>query len=225
MRVIAGSLRGRPLDAPDGLDTRPMTDRAKETIFNILGSRFGTLAELPPLAVLDLFAGTGGMGIEALSRGAASCLFFERDRRAVRCLRSNIERFKLGEVATVSLNNAWTTRFVAPPGGFGLVFVDPPYRDVESPLPAVDLLERLGGVLAADGVVVFRYESKVRFPLEQLRGVVCADERRLGRMVLLFCERADTAAAAPQSLPPEGEVNEAADPLCDNAGDDNHRPD
>ena len=73
MRVVAGQFRGRSLDAPEGLTTRPMTDRAKETLFNILGSRCAMPGELPDFDVLDLFAGTGGLGFVALSRGARSC--------------------------------------------------------------------------------------------------------------------------------------------------------
>src|ERR1051325_11217291 len=109
MRVIAGRLRGRPLAAPPGA-ARPVTDRVKETIFNILGHRFAQPGELPAVAVLDLFAGTGGMGIEALSRGATSCLFVERDRCTLRILSENLDKLKLHDVARGWGENVWTLR-------------------------------------------------------------------------------------------------------------------
>jgi len=95
MRVIAGSARGVPLAAPPGNRTRPITDRVKETLFGILGAR------IPDARVLDLYAGSGAIGIEALSRGAASAAFVEADGRAVATLRDNLRRTRLAADATV----------------------------------------------------------------------------------------------------------------------------
>src|SRR6266542_119913 len=95
MRVIAGSARGRPLVAPRGTGTRPITDRVKETLFGILGER------VLDAAVLDLYAGSGAIGIEALSRGAASCEFVEHDRPAVAAIRENLARAGVAEQASV----------------------------------------------------------------------------------------------------------------------------
>ena len=95
MRVIAGTARGRPLVAPRGAHTRPITDRVKETLFGILGDR------VLDARFLDLFAGSGSVGIEALSRGAASCDFVEHDRRAVAAIRENLERAGVAELASV----------------------------------------------------------------------------------------------------------------------------
>lgn len=191
MRVIAGTLRGRRLSAPPGDTTRPITDRVKETLFNILGSRWGEPGELPPVNVLDVFAGTGGLGIEALSRGAQRCTFIERDRAAIRCLRENLAALDLLGRAAVSTVNAWSMR--PPPGdpGFGLVFVDPPYRDTRSAPRVVDLLERLATALAPDGVIVFRHEvaSLASVPPEMLAALEVVDERTIGPMRLTLLQR------------------------------------
>jgi 16S rRNA (guanine966-N2)-methyltransferase len=196
MRVIAGSLRGARLTVAAGRTTRPITDQVKESLFNILGHRFGTLGELPALAVLDLFAGSGSLGIESLSRGAASCLFVEKDRAALRALRSNIERLRLHGRARVAAENVWTMR--VPPaadGGFGLIFADPPYRAAEQGQAVADLLERLALRLAAEGVLVLRCSRATTFVPHNLRGLVCVDQREFGRMRVFLLESA--AASGP----------------------------
>ena len=101
MRIIAGKWRGRPLLAPEGLATRPTSARAREALFSMLASRIGSFADMQ---VLDLFAGTGALGLEALSRGAAHALFIERDAAAVRLLQQNIAR--LGADADVLQRDA-----------------------------------------------------------------------------------------------------------------------
>ena len=130
MRIIGGIAKGRRLASPKGDGTRPMTDRAREAIFNIL--------DVSDAEVLDLFAGTGSIGLEALSRGAASCRFVEQDRRMARTLSENIEAVGLGgTVAELSVEP------------FHLVFCDPPYPmplgDVEAILVAVDAWLAPGG--------------------------------------------------------------------------------
>ncbi|TWT43623.1 Ribosomal RNA small subunit methyltransferase D [Phycisphaerae bacterium RAS1] len=201
MRVIAGQFRGRSLESPPGFKTRPLTDRVKETLFNILGSRYGTPAELPPLRVLDVFAGTGGLGIEAISRGARSCVFIERDRQTLRTLRQNIEKLRLQPISNVLAENAWTMRVPASlgeaedDGRFDLVFLDPPYRDVDDPRRMLDLLERLEPRLAPAGLVVFRYEFRSKFPLDQMRGLRCDDFREIGKMNLALLCRSEPRAA------------------------------
>jgi 16S rRNA (guanine966-N2)-methyltransferase len=194
MRVIAGRFRGRVLGAPPGLRTRPITDRAKESLFNILGHRFGSPGLLPDIAVLDLFAGSGALGIESLSRGAQSCLFVERDRHALRALRANLEKLRLSAVAHVATENAWTMRI--PPAGtdaYGLIFVDPAYQDVADPLPVLALLERLAHRLSAQGVLVFRHPVSIELPMDTLPSLVCVDARRFGKMGVLLLQRADAA--------------------------------
>ncbi len=207
MRIIAGSLRGRKLEAPPGLITRPVTDRFKETLFNILGARLGEPGTLPALDVLDLFAGSGGLGLEAISRGAASCLFVERDRMAFKTLRQNLQTLGVRERCRAVLENAWTMRIPpAPQGRYGLVFVDPPYKDA-AVVPLLALLERLAPQVAPGGVVVFRHDYRTRLPADGLPALPCVDERELGTMRLWLFERppapeAQAEAAAPDAQPP-----------------------
>ncbi|MDD3181558.1 MAG: RsmD family RNA methyltransferase [Alphaproteobacteria bacterium] len=104
MRITGGTLRGRTLKAPNGMGTRPTADRVREALFNIIahhdwGEEIGNPLDGTP--VLDAFAGTGALGIEALSRGASSCTFFEKDRKALQCLRENVALMKLDEVTCV----------------------------------------------------------------------------------------------------------------------------
>ena len=124
MRVVAGSARGRPLVAPPGDRTRPTTDRTREAIFNALWSR-GALDEA---VAVDLFAGSGALGIEALSRGAAHVTFVDDDRAALRTVRRNVDACGVAERATVVAARAerWLAG-LAPGTRFDLAFCDPPY--------------------------------------------------------------------------------------------------
>lgn len=188
MRVIAGRYRGLTLNAPPGFQTRPVTDRAKETIFNILGSRFGTPGTLPATAVLDLFAGCGSFGIEALSRGATSCLFVEKDRRSLPALRANIEKLHLDDAAKIGVDNIWTMRFhTLSPAKFGLIFVDPPYATTRDALRIVELLDRVAIALENHGRIVLRLPVTAPQPSNQsLRSLEVDDVRELGTMRVLF---------------------------------------
>ncbi|MBV9842822.1 MAG: 16S rRNA (guanine(966)-N(2))-methyltransferase RsmD [Sphingomonadaceae bacterium] len=119
MRIIAGDWRGRTLVAPAGATTRPTSDRAREALFSMLASRLG---DFVGLRVIDLFAGTGALGLEALSRGAAHCTFIEQDAAALAALRANIA--VLGANADVRAQSASAA---LPAGPFDLAFLDPPY--------------------------------------------------------------------------------------------------
>jgi 16S rRNA (guanine966-N2)-methyltransferase len=122
MRIIAGQWRGRPLLAPEGQDTRPTSDRTREGLFSMLASRLGSLEGL---RVADLFAGTGALGLEALSRGAAHCTFIERDRSALATIERNVARL---DAAARSEVRAGAVERAAPPlEPFHLVMMDPPY--------------------------------------------------------------------------------------------------
>ena len=121
MRIIAGAWRGRPLLSPPGLATRPTSDRAREALFSMLQSRLGSFEDLH---VVDLFAGTGALGLEALSRGAARCTFVETDRVAIDTLRRNVAKLGAEDRADVRQQDA--TRIAG--GPYHLVFLDPPYR-------------------------------------------------------------------------------------------------
>jgi 16S rRNA (guanine966-N2)-methyltransferase len=119
MRVIAGQWRGRPLLAPPGDSTRPTSDRTREGLFSMLASRLGSFEGLQ---VVDLFAGSGALGIEALSRGAAHCVFVEKDRTAAEAIGANLAKLGAsGEVLRRSAEQA------ALSGPFDLAFLDPPY--------------------------------------------------------------------------------------------------
>ena len=123
MRVVSGELRGRRIDSPPGDATRPTTDKVREAVFNALGS----LDVVADARVLDLFAGTGAMGIEALSRGAVSCSFVENDRGALAVLRHNIDTLGLGDRATVVAADAHS----ACRGSWDIVIADPPYGETD----------------------------------------------------------------------------------------------
>jgi 16S rRNA (guanine966-N2)-methyltransferase len=152
VRVVAGEFKGRRLQAPRGRATRPTADRVREALFSVLGDVSGA-------RVLDLFAGSGALGIEALSRGAASALFVEHDARAAAAIRANLQA--VGAEGEVRRQDA--LRFVASYRGiFDLVLVDPPY-DSASRI-AGPLAERLPALLAEDALVVT--ESDKRKPLE-----------------------------------------------------------
>jgi 16S rRNA (guanine(966)-N(2))-methyltransferase RsmD len=168
MRVIAGRYGGRRLQAPPGDATRPTSDRVREALFSVLGAR------VDGARVLDLFAGSGALGIEALSRGAAEATFVDSAQAAIRAVRANLEAIG----AEAEVRRADARRFLggasAAARQYDLVFLDPPYR----------LTGRLGGeltaalpaVLAPGAVVVA--ESDRRAPLEL--GLPILDERRYG---------------------------------------------
>jgi 16S rRNA (guanine966-N2)-methyltransferase len=152
MRVIAGAFKGRTLQAPRGQRTRPTADRVREAVFSMLGPVDG-------LRVLDLFAGSGALAIEALSRGAAEAVLVERDPRALAAIERNLEA--TGAVATVSRRDVLAWLRDGPPGAFDLVFADPPY-DAASRL-ALPLGEELPKVVSDGARIVI--ESDKRMPL------------------------------------------------------------
>ena len=157
MRIVAGSCRGAKIFAPKGLDTRPTSDRVREAVFNLVGPVDGASA-------LDLYAGSGAMGLEALSRGAASAVFVESDRDACRTIERNLEKLSLrgAEVACRDV-----LRFLAAERRrFDLILVDPPYDVVES--VAVRLATYLPAVLAESGVVVLESSSRLEPELPRL---------------------------------------------------------
>lgn len=147
MRIIAGVWRGRPLLAPTGDITRPTADRTREALFSMLASRLGAF---DGLAVADLFAGSGALGLEALSRGAASCLFVEQDRAALDALRANVAKLGAGG-ATVRAGSALALGPVSAP--LDLVLMDPPYGTGAGAV-AADKLARLGWIGPATWVSV-----------------------------------------------------------------------
>jgi 16S rRNA (guanine966-N2)-methyltransferase len=179
MRVIAGSARGVPLAAPRDRGTRPITDRVKETLFAILGER------VPDARVLDLYAGSGAIGIEALSRGAASADFVEHGRAALDALRANLAKTRLGADARVHATDV--DRFLAVPDGgpWDLAILDPPYevRAIVAPLEA--LVPHLG----PDATVVVKHFWRTEIP--QLHRLAVTRQRRFGETMLTYLQLED----------------------------------
>ena len=143
MRIIAGSAKGRTIIGPKGLGTRPMTGRAREALFSSLGQR------VPNARVLDLYAGSGSLGLEALSRGARSAVFIENDRQAQTALRRNVTTFDLGGEVISSDVGRYLDRCRST---FDLVFVDPPYA--LSLASVQEVLSKLEPLLDAGASVV-----------------------------------------------------------------------
>jgi len=168
MRIIAGTFRSRALQAPDGLATRPTSDRLRETLFNVLAPR------IEGASFLDLYAGSGAVGIEALSRGATHAMFAERAPAALKALRANLDRLKI--TAGFRIHSGNVSSFLRkPPAGtvaaFDLVFLDPPYEAAEEYSTALGLLGGASaGLLSPGAVVVAEHRSKQR--LEPQYGVL-----------------------------------------------------
>lgn len=172
MRVIAGRYGGRRLVAPTGVATRPTSDRVREALFSVLGP------SVAGARVLDLYAGTGALGIEALSRGAATAVFVERAPAAITSLRANLDALAI--VADVRRMQALAALRAAAAGGeaYDLIFLDPPYRHAAE--LGHELSAALAGVLAPAARVVS--ESDRRAPLEL--ALPLSDERRYGDTVI-----------------------------------------
>lgn len=155
MRIGSGALRGRKLVAPKGMETRPTSARLKKSLFDVLA------AELDAARVLDLYAGAGALGIEALSKGAAHAVFVERARRAAEAIRRNIETLDLEARARVLVADARAalSKLDAADDVFDVVFADPPYRSSE--LATVLTACGSGGLVAPEGVVVVEHHHKL----------------------------------------------------------------
>jgi 16S rRNA (guanine966-N2)-methyltransferase len=157
MRVIAGSRKGHKLAAPHGRDTRPTSDRVRENIFNLVGPVDGA-------RVLDLFAGSGALGIEALSRGAASAVFVEHDADALRTIERNLDHVRLTGARVVAGDVLWTIAQEATAGAkYDLVLVDPPYGMLTEIQPR--LVRHLPPLLAADGLLVVETDARIELEL------------------------------------------------------------
>jgi 16S rRNA (guanine(966)-N(2))-methyltransferase RsmD len=171
VRIIAGSRKGHRIDAPKGATTRPTSDFVREAAFNLIGPVDGA-------TVLDLYAGSGAMGLEALSRGAESCVFVESDREACRTINANLDKLRLE--ARVLCQDA--ARVLASDRGtYDLVLMDPPYGEP----PHERLAPSLVRILAADGLLV--YESAAETEPE-IEGLTVRTSRRYGAKRLTLFE-------------------------------------
>ena len=181
MRIIAGQWRGRPLQAPKGDATRPTADRTRETLFSMLVSRLGSFEGL---AVADLFAGSGALGLEALSRGAASCIFVEQDPPAIRALRTNIANLRAQEQADVRAASVMALGPAKQP--LDLILLDPPYGTGAGSV-ALDKLARLGWIGPATWIsleTAFNEEPSVK-------GLDIVADRKVGKARITLLRMAD----------------------------------
>ncbi|MDY7097852.1 MAG: 16S rRNA (guanine(966)-N(2))-methyltransferase RsmD [Pseudomonadota bacterium] len=171
MRIISGEWRGRKLVAPKGDLTRPTADRTRETLFSMLTSRLGSFDEL---SIADLFAGSGALGLEALSRGAASCLFVEQDRSALDAIRANIAAFEVRDRARVEATSVMQLRARTEP--LDLILLDPPYKTGAGSV-ALDRLLRLGWIGEATWMAL---ETGGTEDVE-IKGLTIETQRRVGK--------------------------------------------
>jgi 16S rRNA (guanine966-N2)-methyltransferase len=154
MRIIAGEHRGRRLESPPGDTTRPITDRAKQSLFDVLAPLLGGAV------VADLFCGTGSMGLECISRGAERALFFDADRGALAALKRNIAALRVEPASTVVPGDLFKLAATTLPPQVDLIFLDPPYRFLTERAEALQALAQvLAGRLTPDGVVSFRHDT------------------------------------------------------------------
>jgi len=183
MRIVGGSLRGRALQTPRSQSIRPTSDRLRESIFDILAHAYGD--PVSSAAVVDLFAGAGALGLEALSRGAARALFVDDGAEARALLRANIEALGLGGVTRVFRRDA-TRLGLAPPGeAFSLAFLDPPYgKGLAAPALAALVA---GGWLAPGALVVVEEAANAAVDLPQ--GLERLEARRYGETQIVIARR------------------------------------
>jgi len=180
MRIVGGALRGRALKSPRTQSVRPTSDRLRESIFDILAHAYDNIVD--DAAVIDLFAGAGGLGLEAISRGAARALFVDNSFEARALLRENIEALGLGGVTRVFRRDA-TKLGLAPPGErFSLAFLDPPYGKGLAAPALAELLR--GGWLAEGALVIVEEEAQASIVLPE--GLDELETRRYGDTQVVF---------------------------------------
>lgn len=171
MRIISGQWRGRKLTAPPGDTTRPTADRTRETLFSMLVSRLGSFEGL---RVADLFAGSGALGLEALSRGAAHCLFVEQDAGAVKVLRANVAALDAKARSDIRASSVLTLGPAREP--LDLLLLDPPYRSGAGEV-ALDKLARLGWIGPASWISLETAADEV----PEIKGFAVDADRKVGK--------------------------------------------
>jgi 16S rRNA (guanine(966)-N(2))-methyltransferase RsmD len=194
VRIVAGRLRSRALEAPKGDATRPTSDRVRESLFAVLGDLTGA-------RVLDVYAGSGALGIEAVSRGASRSVLVEAARPALAVIGKNVAALGLGaEVRVIARRVGQALASVREHAPFDLVLADPPYADVPSGALARELgpLLRAEGVLAEDARVVVEHAARDAPPA--LEGLAIVDERRWGdTRVTIYARVTGAAHAEPEN--------------------------
>ena len=183
MRIISGTAKGRNLKSVPGDTTRPITDRVKEALFNILST------DIVEARVLDLFGGTGGVGIEALSRGAAQAVFVEKNRKAQETIKDNLTATHLIERAEIVRGDAFV--FLAGvPQPFHYIYIAPPqYQRLW--ITALETIDAQPGWLADDGEIIVQIHPK-EYEALTLKNFEPIDERRYGSTMLVFYEHRES---------------------------------
>lgn len=173
VRIISGKFGGRTIQSPEGKLTHPMSDRVRGSLFNIIGE------EIIGADVLDIFAGTGSLGIESISRGAKSATFIERDRLAIKILQENIELLGIDDKTTTVRIGASTWIDKNQGNIYDVIFADPPYNNLQ-----LSTVRRLGGLLKPNGLMVLSYPGTGEVP--PVDGIVVVDNRSYGTASLAF---------------------------------------
>lgn len=172
LRIIAGKLGGRTIATSDSFKTHPMGERVRASLFNILG-------DLSELEVLDAFAGSGSLGFEAMSRGARSVVFIERDRRAQQVITQNIDELGVSRLAKLIKASVSQWQKTSVDMSFDLIFADPPYNDLQ-----LSTVFSLKNHLKPNGLMVLSYPGRESAPT--VNGVVVVDNRSYGDAALAF---------------------------------------
>ena len=173
LRLISGRLGGRTIQAPDGKITHPMSERVRGSMFNIIGD------EIKGADVLDVFAGTGSLGLESISRGAVSATFVERDRVASKILIENIKTLNVVGCTTAIQIGLGTWIDKNQDKSYDVIFVDPPYNNLQ-----LSTVSRLAGLLKSNGLMILSYPGRGEAP--SIMGVVVVDNRSYGTAALTF---------------------------------------
>jgi len=176
VRIISGTRGGRKIEAPDTTRTHPMSERARSALFNSIG------VKIEGADVLDAFAGTGAIGLEALSRGAKYVTFIERDRIAQKVLAKNITTLRFEDQATIIRTSVYNWFETSEHKQFDYIFADPPYHDTQ-----FSTVSRLLGLLKPGGYMVLSHPGRGELPTKT--GVVVVDNRSYGNAVLTFYRR------------------------------------
>jgi 16S rRNA (guanine966-N2)-methyltransferase len=188
-RIIAGAHGGRRLDAPAGGSTRPTADRVREAFFSTLE----TMVDLTDARFVDLYAGSGAVGLEALSRGASQTLLVEAEAKAARVIRDNIASLRVGPAARLIAGRVSQVLAAGPDGGrYDVVFADPPYAVGDDEVAEVQRALVEHGWLAPDAVVVFERSTRTAVrgaPLTWVDGITADRSRRYGETTLWYGRR------------------------------------
>lgn len=185
MRIVSGSAKGQNIQAPEGLNTRPVTDKIRQALFNIW--QF----DVPESRFLDLFSGSGSMGLEALSRGAQQVTFVEKGPEAFECIRNNLHNLNVDEKKSIALNMDVLDAIPLmdrQKKEFDLIYIDPPYTQEELYIPVMEAVAK-SGILDEDGILAIRAHKDFDFKTDY-EGLELFREKKYGISKLYFYRKA-----------------------------------